>query len=130
MLTLLYLPTSLAVFAGTPGTDLRPDITQGKGWKIVDSTSQQVGTIIEPRGCGIVLAKVCANPNWDTCPYVKWMGGQLDTDADGFINGADLDLYLDWFAAGSFAADYDCDGFVNGDDFDAFTADFQKGPQP
>lgn len=50
-----------------------------------------------------------------------------DVDGNGFVNGEDVDLFADWFAAGIVLADFDQNGFVNGDDYDFFIAAFEAG---
>ncbi len=50
-----------------------------------------------------------------------------DVNGDGFANGDDFDLFVDWFVAGARLADFNQDGFVNGDDYDAYVAAFEAG---
>ncbi len=51
-----------------------------------------------------------------------------DVNWDGFVNGADFDLFADWFDRGGWSgADLDGNGFVTADDFDAFVGWFVEG---
>lgn len=50
-----------------------------------------------------------------------------DFDNDGFITGADFDLFVAAFEAGEPAADHNGNGFIEGGDFDTFVSDFETG---
>lgn len=50
-----------------------------------------------------------------------------DFDGDGFLSGADFDLFVEAFESGVLAADFDSDGFITGADFDAFVGAFESG---
>lgn len=52
---------------------------------------------------------------------------EVDFDGDGFVTGADFDLYVLAFEAGEASADVDRDGFVSGADFDAFVMGLEEG---
>lgn len=54
-------------------------------------------------------------------------GQQADFDGDGFVTGADFDLYVQAFEAGDLAADFDGDGFLSGIDFDLYVQAFEAG---
>lgn len=99
-----------------------PDVRVGNAYRVVDASGVQVGAIVEPVGCAVVLAgEVVGGEAW------SWMGGQVDANADGFVNGDDFDVFSAWFRGGCVFADFDCNGFVNGEDFDAFVAGFEPG---
>lgn len=50
-----------------------------------------------------------------------------DFDCDGFVTGADFDLYVQAFESGDMAADFDGDGFITGVDFDSYVVAFEEG---
>jgi hypothetical protein len=50
-----------------------------------------------------------------------------DFDSDGFVTGADFDLYVQSFEAGDITSDFDGDGFVTGLDFDAYVVAYEAG---
>ncbi len=50
-----------------------------------------------------------------------------DFDANGFVNGEDVDEFLLHFTLGSPEADFDRNGFTNGDDFDPFMERYISG---
>lgn len=50
-----------------------------------------------------------------------------DFDADGFVTGADFDLFVRAFESGDMGADFDGDGFITGVDFDEFVEAFEAG---
>lgn len=59
---------------------------------------------------------------WQACPTCP-----ADFDGDGFVTGADFDLYVVAFEAGKESADFDGDGFVSGVDFDLYVVAFEEG---
>jgi len=115
-------------FAMVQDYQFTPPVAQGTTYRIVDATGQQVGSIVETAACGIVVYQ--GTPTWD-CPSPPtdfvWSPATLDQDANGFINGSDIDWYAWRFAAGTMAADFDCNGWVNGDDDFAFHAAMNGG---
>jgi len=52
---------------------------------------------------------------------------RADFNGDGFINGADYDVFAELFESGGAGADFNGDGFINGDDYDAFAGVFEAG---
>ena len=50
-----------------------------------------------------------------------------DFDGDGFVTGADFDLFVQVFEAGGTTADFDGDGFISGPDFDLYVAAYEAG---
>ena len=50
-----------------------------------------------------------------------------DFDGDGFITGADFDLYVQAFEAGETTADFDHDGFITGADYDLYVQAYEAG---
>jgi hypothetical protein len=50
-----------------------------------------------------------------------------DFDGDGFVTGADFDLFVQAFEIGDMLADFDRDGFLTGVDFDLFSGRFEEG---
>lgn len=52
---------------------------------------------------------------------------RADMDGDGFVSGADFDLYVLAFEAGEAVADFDGDGFITGQDFDLYVGTFEQG---
>jgi hypothetical protein len=50
-----------------------------------------------------------------------------DFDHDGFITGADFDLFVQAFESGEMTADFDGDGFLTGQDFDLYVQAFEAG---
>lgn len=52
---------------------------------------------------------------------------RADFDRDGFVTGADFDLYVAAFEAGDMSADFDIDTFITGVDFDLFVQEFEAG---
>lgn len=61
--------------------------------------------------------------------WIVDLGGlcAADFDSDGFVTGADFDLYVAAFETGNASADFDGDGFVSGADFDAYVVGFEVG---
>lgn len=96
-------------------------------YAIIDSTGQHVGTI-QTNDLGRTYA-VTDLPGEHTRYFdVTYRRvGPLDINGDGFVNGADYDLYLVLFVAGNQGADYDQDGWVTGIDMDTFRWDFIAG---
>ena len=45
----------------------------------------------------------------------------LDQNLDGFVDGADYDLWMEWFEAGDERSDFNGDGFPDGIDADVFS---------
>ncbi len=66
---------------------------------------------------------------WNTWAQPFNVGAALvaDTNADGFINGNDYDLFADWFESGDQRSDIDHDTFVTGNDYDLFADAFENG---
>ena len=59
---------------------------------------------------------------------VKFLGGcTAEYDGDGFVSGADFDLFVAEYENGISEADVDGDGFVTGADFDRFVEAFEAG---
>lgn len=94
-------------------------------YAIVDSSGQHVGTLYTDPVSGRVTATVqmLGEPVWSRALRDSW----CDVTWDGFTNGKDWDVYMDWFVAGDRRADFDRDGFVTGLDVEAFTQDFISG---
>lgn len=127
-MNILPMIQGFAVLASSPGYEYIPPVTQGRAWRVVDSTGTQVGAIVEPAACGIavlVAPPTTAQPNPTT--VLVWSPAGLDQDANGWINGDDADLYALRSKWGVPAADFDCNGWVNGDDADGFAGAFQRG---
>lgn len=100
------------VYVGWP----TPYIAQGEfHGDIVDHTGAVVGMVVWP-----VLGAV------EVGNFV-WITTTQDLDANGFKNGEDYDLYMEWFTQGWIMADYNADGFVNAEDVNLYTVDFLQG---
>lgn len=76
------------------------------------------GQVLATMGATVNVQSMLLRNN-DACPG--------DFDNDGFISGADFDLYVQAFEAGDLDADHDGDGFVNGNDFDQYVLTFEQG---
>lgn len=87
--------------------------------EIVDDTGAVVGRVFWPAD-GAVWIK---GPGME----LDWNAGSLDSNADGFVNGNDQDLWMEWWVWGSPMADWDGNGFVNADDFDSRAEAWQAG---
>lgn len=87
--------------------------------EIVDDTGAVVGHIYWPVDGAV----------WIRGPGMEldWNAGSLDSNADGFVNGNDQDLWMEWWVWGSPMADWDGNGFVNADDFDSRAEAWQAG---
>lgn len=59
--------------------------------------------------------------------YIVTLPCAADYDSDGFVTGADFDLFTQMFESGDQEADFDGDGFVTGADFDLFVHVFEAG---
>lgn len=94
-------------------------------YAIIDSSGAAVGTLATDPITGRVTATVqmMGESIWERVLRAGW----CDVNWDGFINGADYDLYLVLFKDGNAGADYDGDGWVTGMDVDAFRWDFIAG---
>lgn len=79
--------------------------------EIVDASDAVVGRVFWPAD-GAVWIK---GPGME----LDWNAGSLDSNADGFFNGDDLDLWAEWWLPGTPMADWNGDGWTTGDDFDA-----------
>lgn len=103
----------------TEGTILGTIVTDTIAGRVV------VGYVVAPAGGRVAWSE------YDEY-MTRWVdrrlqAGQLDANADGFINGIDRDLFGEWFDVGNPLADYNGDEFVNGIDFDEFTQAFSQG---
>lgn len=61
------------------------------------------------------------------CPEYFHTPCPADFNMNGFVDGDDVDKFLDRFYWGCEQADFDGNTFVNGDDFDLFVAQFFAG---
>ena len=51
----------------------------------------------------------------------------VDFNGDGFVTGADFDMFVQAFESGDVLADFDGDGFITGINFDDFVQTFEAG---
>lgn len=94
-------------------------------YAIIDSSGAAVGTLFTDPVSGRVTATVqmLGEPVWSRALRDSW----CDVTWDGFTNGKDWDVYMDWFVSGDPRADFDKSGWVNGLDSEAFTQQFIMG---
>lgn len=89
-----------------------------------DGTISPVGTITtDSRGYRYATVQMPSEWPWE----MLLQAGPCDVTCDGFVNGKDWDVYMDWFVAGDRRADFDRDFFVTGLDVEAYTDAFISG---
>lgn len=112
----IFTPSGIAIVCEACPQPLTPAVTQGRVFNIASATGY-VGIIVQPDRGGISV------PGWG----LLWTCGQLDRNADGYVNGSDSDYYAQCWTLGTVMAEWTGDEWLSGDDFDGFYAAFEKG---
>lgn len=116
MLKFIPVLSGMAVICSDPCNDLPLD-TWGRVFLIREFPGHQKGVIIEPLPDSDLLV----------CDQWRCRLHSLDINDNGFVEGSDLDTFLEYFTVGSILADYNGDSFVNGLDLDSYRSDFLLG---
>lgn len=131
----IFLPILLALqldgayilsrpFTPEPGPVDPPHADDADAWGICRVTRVRV---VSFNGLPVGVTTYDASP-WITWQHRDAYGPQTtDLNADGFVNGDDLDAFMIAFEAGCPCADFDGNGFVNGDDVDLYQAMYENG---